>query len=243
MVPITVVRVSMNSSSTAVEKDFDRIARLPDGWDHNIVYHDFLLASVPRSCGLALEVGCGTGRFSRRLAERCGNVDALDLSSEMIQIARERSVKFPNIRFERADFLTSPIPAESYDCVVSIATVHHLPLVETFTRMREALRPGGVLLILDIVRRELVADLACDCVAFPAAILHRLAVTGRFRPAKEVRDAWEAHGETDRYSTLSEIEEACRVQLPDASVRRHLYWRYSLIWKKPCEVSNPQQLS
>jgi ubiquinone/menaquinone biosynthesis C-methylase UbiE len=233
----------MNAPSASVEKDFDRIANLPDDWDHNIVYHDFLLASVPQSGGLALEVGCGTGLFSRRLAERCAGVRALDLSSEMIQVARRRSAQFQNITFERADFLTAELASESYECIVSIATVHHLPLAETLARMKSALRPGGVLMILDLVGGRRLADLALECVAVPASMAHRLALTGRLRPPKPIRDAWDAHGKTDRYSTISEIREVCRVQLPGASIRRHLYWRYSLIWKKPCEASNPQQLS
>jgi hypothetical protein len=58
-----------------VEADFDRIALLPhDGWNHNRDYDAFLLKQMPESFGAALDVGCGTGAFSRLLAQRCDHV-------------------------------------------------------------------------------------------------------------------------------------------------------------------------
>ena len=46
------------------------------------------------------------------------------------------------------------------------------------------------------------------------------------------RAAWDEHGRHDSYLTLSEIRKTCADVLPGASVKRHLLWRYSLIWKK-----------
>jgi len=57
-------------STSSVRADFDRIALLPESWDHNSELHEFLLAQLPARCEAALEVGCGTGAFSRRLAAR-----------------------------------------------------------------------------------------------------------------------------------------------------------------------------
>jgi hypothetical protein len=47
-----------------------------------------------------------------------------------------------------------------------------------------------------------------------------------------VRAAWAEHEQYDVYPTLSEAREACAQILPGASVRRHLLWRYSVIWRK-----------
>jgi 2-polyprenyl-3-methyl-5-hydroxy-6-metoxy-1,4-benzoquinol methylase len=80
---------------SAIEKDFDRLALLDDnGWTHNNHYHGFLLRHVPANCSSALEVGCGSGAFSRRLAGCARQVVALDLSAEMIRVARARSEQF-----------------------------------------------------------------------------------------------------------------------------------------------------
>jgi 2-polyprenyl-3-methyl-5-hydroxy-6-metoxy-1,4-benzoquinol methylase len=57
-------------------------------FDHNDRYHRLLLRQVPAGCRTALDVGCGTGRFARRLARRGIQVDAIDRSAEVIRAAR-----------------------------------------------------------------------------------------------------------------------------------------------------------
>jgi hypothetical protein len=47
-----------------------------------------------------------------------------------------------------------------------------------------------------------------------------------------VRAAWAEHEQYDSYLTLSEIRKACDEILPGALVRKHLLWRYSVVWKK-----------
>ncbi|NDZ99780.1 methyltransferase domain-containing protein, partial [Streptomyces sp. SID10116] len=49
-------------------------------FDHNDHYHPLLLRNLPPGGRTALDVGCGTGRFARRLAARGYEVDALDPS-------------------------------------------------------------------------------------------------------------------------------------------------------------------
>src|SRR5439155_1206570 len=120
---------------SAIEKDFDRLATLDsEGWTQNNHYHNFLLRDVPENCGTVLEIGCGTGAFARRLAERAGSVVALDLSSEMIRVARSRSAQFPNIDYQVTDAALWDFPAEYFDCVASVATLHHLPQREMLQR-------------------------------------------------------------------------------------------------------------
>jgi ubiquinone/menaquinone biosynthesis C-methylase UbiE len=59
----------------------------PD-WDHNAYYHRLLLRHLPRPCGRVLDVGCGAGNFAAELARHAENVDALDRSPAMIEVAR-----------------------------------------------------------------------------------------------------------------------------------------------------------
>ena len=48
------------------------------------------------------------------------------------------------------------------------------------------------------------------------------------------RRAREEHGATDVYLTPAEVRDACaEAGLRGAKVRRHLLWRYSLVWRKP----------
>lgn len=219
----------MTQSPATLQADFDRLAPYDrDGWTHNNHYHPFLLRQMPTPCDQALEIGCGTGTFARLMAARANHVTALDLSPEMLRLARERSAVFPNIAYQQADFMTWDAPDASYDCIASIATLHHMPISAALGKMARLLRPGGVLLILDLYAAHTPVDLLYSGMGFIATrILHRIKDVP-MRVAAAEADAWDAHGATDVYPTLAEV----RAALPGARVRRHLLFRYSLIWRK-----------
>lgn len=100
--------------SELIRIDFDRLALLDeDGWTHNNHYHPFLLGHVPMPCEAALEVGCGTGAFSRLLAERSRQVLGLDLAPGMVHIAQERSKNCPKVEYRTADVLQWDFPREN----------------------------------------------------------------------------------------------------------------------------------
>ncbi|HEX8747090.1 MAG TPA: class I SAM-dependent methyltransferase [Pyrinomonadaceae bacterium] len=225
----------MTDSASTIGKEFDRLALVTasgDEWTQNSHYHDLLLRRVPADCRRALEVGCGTGAFSRRLAGRAEHVTALDLSPEMVRIARERSSQFKNIVFDVADAVERDFPDEEFDCVATIATMHHLPMKHMLDKFRRALRPGGVLLILDLVEPEGFYEGMMDALALPVCVGLRLLHQRRLREPASVRAAWAEHVQFDTYPTLAEVRKVCAELLPGAEVRRHLLWRYSIIWRK-----------
>jgi len=252
---------------STIQEDFDRIALVsPDGSLQNNHYHNFLLRQLPIDCRAALEIGCGKGEFSRRLAETAQHVLALDLSPEMIRIAHELSVDLPNIDFKIADVMSYDLPRESFDCIASIATLHHLPLRDVFLKIKAALKPGGVLLILDLFEpirwygrtrdserdcaspdtsqtsrtnhnpapsvREGLIDTFLNMVAVPVSASLRLIHHGRLLPSRAARDAWAAHERHDIYPTMKEVHALCAEILPGAKIKKHLLWRYSILWKK-----------
>ena len=218
---------------SSVEADFDRLAILDDeGWTANNHYHNFLLSHVPQNCQNALELGCGTGAFARLLAERCKRVVAIDLSSEMIRVARSRSSRFDNLEFQLADAMTWNFPQSHFDFICSIATLHHLHQRELFVKIKEALKPGGVLVVLDLVESNSVVERMLDVFGFGVSGSLRLLHNGRLKPPAEVRKAWEQHGKHDHYSTINQIKAIADEILPGANVRRHLLWRYSLVYQK-----------
>ena len=203
-----------------IRADFDRIADLPDvRWDHNHHYHPVLLRHVPPGCAEALDAGCGLGDFTRLLAARCGHVTGLDLSPNMLARARRRSTGVANVDYLLADIMTEPLPTGAFDCLTSIALLHHLPLDAGLRRFRDLLRPGGVLLVLDI---RPGGFLPADLVSLGASTALLLRHTGRPREDPAVRAAWEEHGRTDRFPRLDEVREACGRVLPGARIRSHL---------------------
>ncbi len=216
-----------------IQTDFDRLALLSrDSWDHNSHYGDFLLKHIPQNCESALEIGCGTGAFARLMAKRAGRVLALDLSPQMIQIARERSQEYANIDFRVANVLEWKFPAGQFNCVASIATLHHLPMEEMLTKMKSALKANGTLLVLDLFQGEGLPDVLRSALAVLVSPILKLLKTGRVRPSRAEREAWAEHGQRDVYLTLSQVRKICADVLPGAQVRKHLLWRYSIIWKK-----------
>ena len=226
---------------SSIEKDFDRLALLDDeGWTQNNDYHDFLLRQVPHGCVNALEIGCGTGAFSRRLAQRVRHVKAIDLSSEMIRVARSRSSQLANIDFEVADVMSCNFSAGHFDCIATIATLHHLPLRAALLKLIDALRPGGTLIVVDLFESEHnllnlggARDAMLSAVASVLSVSLRFLYNGRLKPPREVRAAWEEHGKSDSYPTMEQVRTLAAEIAPGAKVTRHLLWRYSLIWQKP----------
>lgn len=219
--------------TTRIQADYDRIAPLSgDAWDHNVHYSSYLLRHTPSHLTRALDIGCGTGEFSRLLAHRSDYVLALDLSPQMIEVAKQRSEGYSNIDYQVGDVMVWDFPVEQFDCVASIATLHHLPMGPMLARMKATLKEGGPLLVLDLYQQEGLGDAFLNMLAVPASAVLGVSKNGRLMAPIEVRKAWAEHGENDSYLTLSEVRRVCEDTLPGATIRRHLLWRYSIVWRK-----------
>ena len=219
---------------SSVEADFDRLALMDDeSWTTNNHYHSSLLKHVPPNCEHALEIGCGTGAFARQLATRAKRVVALDLSPEMIRVARSRSTQRPNLEFQLADAMTCEFPQAYFDFICSIATLHHTEQRPLLMKMRDALKPGGVLVVLDLVESRGLVERVIDVAAFGVSGALRLIHNGRLNPPAQVRKAWEQHGTHDSYLSVSEVRALADEVLPGATVKRCLFWRYELVYTKP----------
>jgi len=159
-------------------------------------------------------------------------VEAIDLSSQMIEVAQSRSGQFSNLEFRLADAMTCDFPQSHFDFICSIATLHHLQQRELLMKTRDALRPGGVLVILDLVQSESLLERVFDAVGLGVSASLRLIHNGRLQPPREVRTAWEQHGKHDHYSSISQIQALAGEVLHGSRVKRHLLWRYSLVYEK-----------
>lgn len=107
----------------------------------------WLAARGPRA---VLELACGTGLFTRRLAPRVAQLTAVDASPEVIAINRGR-VAAANVEYVQAD-LFSWRPARRYDAVFFSFWLSHVPeerFAAFWNAVAAALAPGGVAYLID----------------------------------------------------------------------------------------------
>ena len=81
---------------------------------------------------------------------------------------------------------------------------------------------------MDLVEDREPRDFLLGAVAW----MLRLVGSARRRQPRELSRAWAEHGETDSYLTMPELRQLSADLLPGAKVRRHLFWRYSVVWRK-----------
>jgi len=97
----------------------------------------------------ALEIGCGPGRLMKPFSRRFAEIQGVDVSDEMIRLARERLRDVPNAHVHATDGASLSLFADSYfDFIYSYAVFQHIPsreVVEEYMReIRRVLKPGGV---------------------------------------------------------------------------------------------------
>lgn len=203
-------------------------------FDHNDHYHRLLLRHVPQGSSTALDVGCGAGRFAYRLARLGLEVDAVDPSQEIIAQARTRAAETGGSgpRFACADITAVELPKERYDFISCLASIHHMPF-GTVTALREALAPGGVLVILGCYPERTWLDRSWSLAAVPVNVAVRLFVAGRDRVwPKTTESAMEVKAPVKRPDVpLVRIRQEAAVLLPGCDVRRLLFWRYLLVYR------------
>lgn len=116
-----------------------------------------LLAAVGREDAL-LDIGTGTGRMLELFGPRVGQAVGIDLSREMLAVARSRLERagLTNCRVRRADMYSLPWPGPSFDAITIHRVLHFAE--EPGRAIAEAarvLKPGGRLVVVDFAPHEL----------------------------------------------------------------------------------------
>lgn len=118
-----------NWSSPAGQKRADRRTRL--------------IAEAARisSKDKVLEIGCGTGLFTKKVHDLTGaKIVATDISDELLKLAR---LEFPAGDFRNEDAMSMSFPDASFDVVFGSSILHHLDMERTIREIYRVLKPGG----------------------------------------------------------------------------------------------------
>jgi SAM-dependent methyltransferase len=191
-------------------------------WNHNIHYHALILGAVPAGCQRGLDVGCGEGGLARELRQVVPHVVGIDSDAPVIDRARQQD-KGAGVEYINGDFLAYDLQPESFDVIVSVAALHHMNEPAALSRMRELLRPGGTLAVVGLARSRL-RDLPADAAG---VVAHRaLLVGGRKYQQVNAPTIWPPP------QTYAQVRRIASDILPGVGYRRHLLWRYSLVWVK-----------
>jgi SAM-dependent methyltransferase len=118
---------------------------------------------LPEERGAVLDLGCGTGRMSQRLADRFGGYTGVDLDP-MVQEARRRNPGLAG-RYLAATIADYSYPSEAFDLILSLgclATACSAETLEpTLRRVLGSLRPGGRLMLIEPFHRNWLLTRGC----------------------------------------------------------------------------------
>jgi SAM-dependent methyltransferase len=131
-------------SFDAVAESYDRYrARYPREVENAVIE----LAHL-QEASTVLEIGCGTGQLSVPIAMHGVDLVAIELGPRLATRAQRNLAPYPNARVEVSAFEDWRLGSEKFDAVISATAFHWLDPATRFSKSAEALRPGGVLVIV-----------------------------------------------------------------------------------------------
>lgn len=167
-----------------------------------------------------LDLATGGGDVPRAIARQFDvTITAVDGNPDILQIARDRSTGFNNIRFEQHDLLALPYPPGSFDVVLCALTLHHFVEADAVAILRRVHDIARVGFIVNDLRRNRVA------IAL-AKFMARTVITNPIA-------RFDAPASCERAFTIAELRAmATRAGMKHFTVRRHPVFRMALVGRK-----------
>jgi ubiquinone/menaquinone biosynthesis C-methylase UbiE len=146
------------STESKTKAQYDRIAKIYDRRWHSYVTNTltFLMEYLHlEGHETILDVACGTGELEKMLVATYPQtkIVGVDISTQMLEIARSKFVDRSNIKFIQASAISLPFPNDSFDIVVTASAFHYFenPIV-ALQEIRRVLKSSGKAVILDWCR-------------------------------------------------------------------------------------------
>ena len=180
---------------------FERYASRWDALRRDLFGEHFIvstLAALLEECTVVADLGCGTGEMLLQLGPVVHQVIGVDREAAMLAMARQRTAGLENVEIREGSLEQLPIKESSIDLVLCMLVLHHIEHpARVFSEVHRILRPGGRLLVLDMVaheREELRRNMGHQHLGFSQANFERHAASAgltldRFQPLPEAPEA------------------------------------------------------
>jgi ubiquinone/menaquinone biosynthesis C-methylase UbiE len=97
---------------------------------------------------VALDIGCGSGRWAALVSPKVGKLHLVDASASALSVARRNLSGSSNCEYHHASVEAIPVPDASVDLIYSLGVLHHVPdTALAITSAVRKLKPGGIFLV------------------------------------------------------------------------------------------------
>jgi 2-polyprenyl-3-methyl-5-hydroxy-6-metoxy-1,4-benzoquinol methylase len=192
-------------------------------WNHNTAYHRWVISLASERPGDVLDVGCGDGLLAARLAPVSHSVTGIDPDPGALARAHHRTAGLEHVRLWQTSFDEYSPGDARFDLITFVATIHHMDLSAALHKARTLLRPSGQIAIVGLSANKTLRDSLWSAVCLPAV---RIASAVH----RETRDVGVVVA--NPRENLDEIRAVADTVIPGADVRRALYYRYLLRWRR-----------
>lgn len=89
-----------------------------------------------------LEIGCGTGMFTKKISRNRADITAIDISHDLLRKAKQE-IDLPEIEFVLSDIEQLPFNNKTFDAVIGICVLHHLNMDAILPEVKRVLKKDG----------------------------------------------------------------------------------------------------
>jgi SAM-dependent methyltransferase len=146
------VSIALNADQKTVDSFGEEWNRFASFSDEQIKaageqYFDIVTEEMLNKNSTVLDIGCGTGRWSKFISPRVKFVEAID-PGDAVKAAVPFTAACGNVRITQAGFGAIPFEKNTFDFVFSLGVVHHLPDTQAaITEAASMVKPNGWLLL------------------------------------------------------------------------------------------------
>lgn len=184
-----------NASDEKLRVEFNEWARAGKGDSmergHRPVGEQAIARMKVSAAAEVLDVGCGSGWAARLLAKGAGHVLGIDVSDEMVRVAREQSLDFSNVEFQVASAENLPFPNNTFTHAFSMESLYYYAdMAKALREIARVLRPGGLFVaVVDLYQENVPSHQWIETLKVPVQLLS----------TAEYRDLFKAAGFIDTH--------------------------------------------